>query len=311
MALKLYANGSLKITGTDAFTLDNLENCNFNPNATVTSMGSAGNSRPSFVYTADSSPTFTATVRDLGTLLGKVDINGGLAIGTTAHATIEMYWTKKALVGETSAGSTHFKTVAAKALLVVRNVKVQQGGVASADIEVITYSSDGVTDPVTQTDSVAVTCAAADEIYTLGPVLIPSAHESATGFTINTNIEIDSVISGGAVYPVWVGIKQVKPTISVTTSDVTLLNAYGSDGAAIGADWVLYARKCENTGTRIADATEEHIAFLVNEDLGMVHAQQFSAAGDRANAEGTILITPITDCTTTNLIAVDTTAAIS
>ena len=90
--------------------------------------------------------------------------------------------------------------------------------------------------------------------------------------------------------------------------DALSLNTFGLDGTAQGAtDSYVYFKKVAEGGTRVADATAEHIKFNVDEGIITVDSTD---ADDGGIATSTVRITTTYDGTNAPIV-VSTTSAIA
>jgi hypothetical protein len=115
------------------------------------------------------------------------------------------------------------------------------------------------------------------------------------------------ISADGHPWAMFIAIAERRPMIRIQTSEVLALNTFGLTGAAQGAnDSVVYLRKIEEGGTRVADDTAEHISFTIDEGhiiTGPIHGSQ----GQNLGTE--VVITPTYDGTH-DVIAISTTAQI-
>ena len=99
-----------------------------------------------------------------------------------------------------------------------------------------------------------------------------------------------------------------QPSITIRTAEALALNTFGLAGTAQGVtDSVVYFRKKDEGGTVVANATEEHISFTVDEGIITVD----DVTGPHGDILGSqVVITPTYDGTNA-IMAIDTTAAIA
>lgn len=212
------------------------------------------------------SPMFSIATKAINNALGLVGLNG-LAIAAATD-----FWIQKFTDGGVrTTGTNSQKHTFSKGLVCLRNLSVEDRGVASLGLEGWAVSSDGVTAPLTVTGSAAMTAPTMlDELFTLGPIKI---NGTAVGGVKSLNIDFGlqvMVESGdGDVYPSFVTIQAVQPKLTFRTLSVQkALSANIGQFAAQGAtDSVFYLRKLAKNGARVADATTEHISFTLDDGL--------------------------------------------
>lgn len=245
-----------------------------------------------------------------------VDMAGLVAATGMAPLTITaitIFWQKRANCGTRASGSVHLKCVASSACAVLRPISATNNQITEAEIQIHMLSSDGLTNPWTWTDAVALSGTVQTVAhYTLGPVSIdPDGVTAAfavpvTSWTFDPGINGETDSTDGLPFVDYYDVETIAPTFECTTPDVSLvMNALQT---AQVAAVTFYLRKMSETGIgRVANATEEHISFTIADCV--VHSPMLSGSAGQ-KAEQTIRLGATYDGS--NAIAViDFTAAIA
>ena len=256
--------------------------------------GADGMVDPTFVAVQSQSPKVGFTSTKLATALAKCGISG-LAISADADEDGAEFWFQKVAEGGTrTSGSNHLKMTMKKGLLVPRSLSAPNDGIANLTFEALAVY-DLTNDPIVIATSQSLEgTPVVDELFTCGPVEINGV--ALAGIQeITIDFGITELIEGadGQVWPTFVGIMTRRPVITIRTLDVLSLNTFGLSGKAQGAtDSKIYLRKIAEGGTRVADATEEHISFAIDEGRIMVNT---ISGGHDAPQMSEVKITPSYD----------------
>ncbi len=271
-------------------------------------LGGAGEVYNRFVAVQGQAPCVGFTTTKIKTALDKCGAVG-LALGADPANVLEMYFQAVAEGGTREGAGSHLKLSINEGLLVPRSIEAPHG-----DRAVLTYEGiatwDGTHDPIVLLAGQSLPgTPAVDEVFTAGPVKINNAALTAIqNISIGFGISEMVVAGDGEVWPSFVAIQNIQPIVTITTLDVLALNTFGLEGSAQDEihDSVIYLRKIAKGGTRVADATEQHISFIVDEGrittrtVGGSHGVPLMAI---------VQITPTYDGSNAPL-AIDTTAAI-
>jgi len=256
---------------------------------------------PKYVAVMSQEPRLRVSTTALATVLGKVGISGLLieASGSSGLNAVEA-WLQKMLSGGTRTPPTtaeHTKLSIGNGLIIPRTINAPLNAFATYDLEISAISSDGSTSPLTITGSQQLTGSPdVTEAFVCGPVKINgSAITGIEDITVDFGIEEIVRQGDGEAYPTFVGIMNRNPSIRVRSSNVGILSTLTAAGAEQGAsDSVVYLRKVDEGGTRVADATSEHISFTI--DDGRISCQTVGGSqGEPLMAE--VIITPTYDGT--------------
>ena len=176
-----------------------------------------------------------------------------------------------------AAGSSHIKLTSANGQLIPPSLGVQQGQLASINLEALLLSTDGYTSPVSYSGSQALGSPAHNIDFRLGPTsLNGSSITGVTGWTINFGIDYELRVTDGKVYPEVVFIRRAQPTIDLTLENEALINTYGPQfAAATGAIFSLV--KNADGGSIVALTSGDHIEATCG--AGIYDWQNVSASG--------------------------------
>lgn len=162
-------------------------------------------------------------------------------------------------------------------------------------------------DPLTVVAGVAVTATPAIVgLYTLGPQKINGTFLTGVmDVSWDNQIGYEEITSDGDGFPTFIGVKRVLPRISITTTDLSVMNTFGTRGTALSALSSFFRKKLAS-GINVADGTAQHIGLAAT--TGTVKARQIEGS-EPAMAMVTIdLSEPTAD---TAPFTVSTTTAIS
>ena len=273
--------------------------------------GGDGQVDPTYAAVMSQSPTFGWTTTAIKAGLDAIGIDGGKI--AAAPNDLDLYLQSYDAQGLRGAGSTHIKVTNALGIIVPRSITASQGQVARYDMDAYLLSADGIAAPFTVTGSSALegTPSVAEQ-FTLGPVKVNgTALEGVESTTITFGIRLYGPRAyEGHVFPYYVAIasRTLSIDVRVTQADLLLAAKFGISGVAQGAtDSVVYLRKLAEDGTRVAEATEEHISWTM--DQGRAHVVEQSA--DHPNPYmATVRLSPTYDGEAAILV-LDTTAAIA
>lgn len=272
-----------------------------NPNANKLRIVPAGAVDTSAVLTTSSRPTVSLQTRDLATVLASVSPATGLpCIATSAM------WMQKRVDQAIFAGvSSHVKVAAAKGFLVVDSISAS-GGDDPATLDLMFNALwNGSVNPLVDTygQTLAGSVPAFTTVYFGGPVYVNSVIvDGIIGTTVSPGIVFDTKVENFEQFPKNGVIIRRDPVITLTLSNMDYANTIGSLlGAAAAGTIAVYYRKGTSNGTRVADATAEHVK--VSAATGHIGVDSIDFSG---NDDGTLTVTIIPTAT----LSVSTTSAI-
>ena len=229
--------------------------------------------------------------------LDKVPLSG---LKITAGAVVTAFFQAFA-EGSTRGGtSKHVKMIVNEGIAVPRTLTVDNNGVATLSYDVVcTYDGTNVPILVTKEQSLAGD-PTVDQLHTVGPVKINGTTIEGIQ-SINIDFGISLIILGGdgEGHVTYVAVQKIQPTITFVTLDLEVLESLKLGGTAQGeTDSVVFLRKIDQNGLRVADGTAEHISFTITGDAddphAMIHVQSGDAT-DEGEATASVRIIPTYD----------------
>lgn len=227
-------------------------NLKVSPDIAALAYRTAGNEFSSVEAVLGGSPrvSFSCTLAEAYAAIG---------LKATKFTTCNIYLAKF-VDGIRDSSSTHAKYAlasSATAYAYIKSISCGHGGIATAEVEIIFLSSDGLIHPLTPTTNNALpSLASQPALRTCGPCTINGT--TITGvesFDMDLGSTIEAVTSDGNLYPTVCTYVGGNPVITVQHTDPeTLRGTLGFTGAAISANFVQYLRDV-NTTTQLASAT--------------------------------------------------------
>ena len=222
---------------------------------------------PTFVAVGTQQPRLSFTTSALHVVLNKCGI-GGLKITADADEDgLEAWFQKLDEGGTRAAGASHIKLTIKEGQVLPRTIDAGLTPPATLTLDAIaTY--DGTNAPILIADSQNLEGSpTVDEVFVAGQVDINGTTlEGVQNITIDFGLAELVLTADGQVWPTFSAIGTRAPSITITTTDVVSLVTFGLTGAAQGAtDSLIYLRKVDQGGTRVADNVAEHISFSIDE----------------------------------------------
>jgi hypothetical protein len=234
------------------------------------------------------------------TALASFGIGGAAVTGLDAYIQqLTKYGTREA---------TGTKVAIAQGMMIPKSLSASQGSGAELSLEMHVTSTDGSTAPITVTAGQAVPAGAVvGEKYTVGPVKINGTLIDCESMSLDFGIKLQVDASGGAVYPTFISIMGREPSFKISVKDYDQLMLAVAGVAQGATPSVVYLRKLAAGGTRVADATAQHISFTIYSGL----LELGNAGADHGSmAKSDLTITPIIDATHA-IVVVNTATAIT
>jgi hypothetical protein len=242
-------------------------------------------------------PTMVLETMDCKTML---DVCGAAPLVSTGTT---LYFAK--MDGPTYAsGSVHLSILANDPLVELASINAAQDDVASLTYNVHPVYQDA-TVPLTFSASAALPSAVQlANLFTIGPASFNSVTHESTRFTVNSGNSVQKLSSQGVTYPTVAAVTKREPTVTgeVLNVDETVQTFGGEETNA-----VLYLRKLDEGGTRVADATEEHISLTFPAALAFSNA----IAGQWGDAARQAFTLRPVKSGVNSWVSIDTTAAIA
>lgn len=266
----------------------------------------AGLPFPLFAATMGVNPSVPFESTQIKTLL---DLTGALtSIVDWTGANTDLYFKKIADEGRrvADASSAHLRCRMSQAALSVDRISAGHNSEAVASCRLLT-TYDGSNAPFVQAGSTALSgTPTSAEHFVAGPVSLNTVTiPGVLDISIEFNRDVMMLASDGEIYPTFVAQRVYSPVVTFRVLE-HVWYTYGIIGTALTAA-TFYLRKVTTDG-RVANATQEHIAFTAT--AGVIHVDEASGGG---NDESVVSVraTLVGSNATTEPIAVDTTAAIS
>lgn len=227
-------------------------------------------------------PTITFTSLDVGAVLGVVN-------WTAISGAIVAAEAKLADAGTKASGSNHILHTMATALIMLGRCSVGVRDNASITVKAVGYASSGA--GLTSATSSPLTAYTQDtnKLYGLGPIIVNGSTLTSTqGFDIDFGMSEVTNPGDGNTTIIDANLATRLFSATFTTTDVNLINSFCSgssgtkySGIPISSTTALWLRKRAPLGY-VADATAEHIKFLVNH--GMIYWTEIQGSKPRAIA---------------------------
>ena len=221
----------------------------------------AGHPHPMFTAVKSQKPKIEFTTPQISTLLANVGVGGA-----SITSPITTYFKAASATGSVARATTgHKKVVLNKTLAYWNTLRLPHNGKAEVDV-VLCAVWDGTNDPFVYTGSVALSGnLTAAEYFGAGPVTI-----NGTNVPGVQSIEIASgvkLIEAGEASNVWddfVGLEMTAPVVTIRTFEPTNWPTLGLTGTALDGTNGLkfFARKYSANGSRVANATTQHVKFV-------------------------------------------------
>lgn len=305
---KVFMLGCVNLIGdSNSAQLNQIQSDSLDTGIETVLFGGDGKVDREFAAVMFQQPIATFSTTAIARALAEAGISAA-AIGTDP-ATADLYYQQAAPGGTRLTGGNSTRVRISKGMLTPRTIDAQDRQIATISYELGAISTDGTTAPLTIAASQTMpTLLAADQAFTVGPASINGTSLGGVqSLSIDFGLQLMIVSGGGEAYPTFIGIATRQPTIRVRTLDVDL--AASLQVAAQGAtDSVFYLRKLAEGGTRVANATAEHISFSV--DDGIITTRRVGGEGEDQPQMLEILVEPTWDGTN-DVIAINAATAIT
>ena len=278
--------------------------------ANVQSTPTAGSAYPLQININSVKDSFTFQTFNVAAALSALGALGA-DLNSNAAELYEIQWTD---AGQIASGTAHRKMVFAQGRAVPRRLTCRNGEDASLEIMIMGISSDGATNPLAITESVALPAALDSERHTIHSAVFAEINLGCIeNLEIDFGIEIASKNCSSNIFDSRIEIASIVPKINVTTLKADLVGNGSSQIPNTGksgthSNSIFKLRKrTPKVASFVADATEEHISITA--DGTIVPTTMFQASN---NEDGTSVfeITGRFDGTNVPLV-IDTTAALT
>lgn len=215
---------------------------------------------PAAVILTHAEPTISIMTHDLTTVLTKVGLSTGLAC--TSASTF--YWQRRADTGTFTTSTTHQKVVSTTGFLNLNSISASQDSPADLSLTYYPFSSDGVTQPLAYTDSVALGSSPAfvSKFFFGGVKLGSSFLNGVTSVSYDNGLAFRYHAQDGAHYRVNGSIYARTPSITLTWHSVQALANFSPDLCIDAAtNLKVFFKKGVSGSHRVANATAEHTSI--------------------------------------------------
>lgn len=271
---KLWTDWALKLhtktaQAAAAVHVDGITDQGLNSSLQTRVEGSDGIAYNTYGALVSGAPVGRFTTNGFKTLMDECGLTGMLIDADVTHPGVVMYFQKMAQGGtrEAADGSLHISVTVANGLMVLRSVSLPHQGTGTVSGEIIARKS-GATDPLTFDEAADLddgVYPATDVVHTLGPVdFNGTTIDGLQNAEIDFGIALETAAADSDVYPTFVGIRKIQPSITLSGVHADVLATLTEHGVYYIAEQItLYAKKRDEGGTFVADGTAEHIKFTL------------------------------------------------
>lgn len=239
--------------------IDEIRNARWNAGIQSLLERPAGHVHPMFRANQSQKPTLEFATNQLSTLLAVVGV-GGASLAAT-----QSYFKLANTTGNVARATTSHKRITINSSVIYwTSIRLSHNGAGEANC-VIACNWDGTNDPFVYTGGVALNGnPTSGEWFGAGPVsingtLVPGIQE----ITINSGIKLTQEGGESDLWDTFTGIEMTEPSVTIQTKEMTNWATLGLTGLALNGSTglVFYARKFAANGSRVANATQQHISF--------------------------------------------------
>lgn len=289
--------------GTTTTQIPQIVSQNFDPQIQDVMEGGSGTLDVEFAAIMEAKPQLEFETTAIATALGIVGIN---AFAITSQC--DFYFQKIAQGGTIASGSNHIKLAATAGIICPKRLTARQGDVAKLTYGFYGISTNGTTAPLTVSTGQALpTITSVNELFTVGPASFNgTALNAVQGLDLDFGMKTEIRGSDGYAYPTFAGVVSREPKVNFSGLDLAALSTFSVNGVALTA-WIAYLRKISEGGTRVADATAEHVKL--SGTTGLLRPAGVRGA-TRDPLEGEWMVVPTYDGTN-NIVQINTASAIT
>ena len=203
----------------------NVRSTGYNDSAAIILDRASGSPDPSRIYMGNSEPMVNLQSTDIATIVGLntgTFVSAGLCI-KEASTTVPL--AKRADCGALASGGAHLTFVGNDTIIIPTQFEVRQDSEegATCNLEARFRSSDGITAPITVSDTASLSSASLGTSYGLGPAFIDDTELGfLTGIVVNPGIQLLMHRYGGGIFPRAHYIDQRSPTIDLICENASV-----------------------------------------------------------------------------------------
>lgn len=242
----------------DSFNLTQIHNCSvvFGANNDVVVPGGAID--PGAVIMPYAEQMVNVSTHDLATALASIDVSSGLSC--TAGASF--YFRRRADAGTFVSGSNNQRVASSVGFIKVGGISASQDGPADLSLNYYAFSTDGYTQALAFTDSVALATSPAyvAKFYMGRAKLGSSFIDGVVGINFDAGIRFQYHPEDGCVYRKNGSIYMREPTITINLANIRALSNFSPDLAIDSASNLsVWFWKGSSGSHRVAADTAEHV----------------------------------------------------
>jgi len=242
----------------------NVRSTGYNDSAAIILDRPSGSADPGRIYLGNSEPMVNLQSSDIATIVALntgTFISAGLCV-TGSSTTIPL--AKRADCGVLASGGAHVSFVGNDVIIIPTQFEVRQDSEdgATCNLEARFRSSDGITAPITVSDTATLAAATLGTSFGLGTAFINDIElDFITGIVVNPGIQLLMHRYGGGIFPRKHYIQFREPTIDIMVEDAAVakdfINRFGTTNYAVRA----FFRARADGSSFALDAAELHVRF--------------------------------------------------
>jgi hypothetical protein len=228
------------------------------------------------------------------------------ASGTPTTA-FKYWWQVYQDGGIFKSGGNHIVHTVNKGLMIPTTISIPRDGFATIQAVVLAVH-DGSNDPIVRASGQSLPSVTPSQVaWFNGPYYIEGAEGESQGGSFQAGLSPLLLGASGTPYNTFAALAGRAPAFNLATHDEALLATVLRTGTKLTQDALVYLRKGDRNGLRVADGTAEHILFTIADGIAYPGGAEGSAGGA---ATFDIRIAPSWDASN-DMVQIDTTAAIA
>lgn len=252
----------------------------------------ASDPSPSFTGTHQAAPDNRFSTTQLKTLLDVVKVSAGGKLNVVrdlSDGVVVIEFKAGENLGSRLAANTnnHIQLeMTSNAGVWWEGLRARQGGLAEARVRLAAiFLPESGNDPMTPAVGQQITTTAAVlHLFTLGKITINgTALGGVEEMDWSNNIAYEEAADSGEPFLTYIGTRAIAPVVRIMTSDLSVINTFGTRGTAISSAVNVWLRKKLVSGINVADATAEHIRLQIT--AGTIKARQLQGSKGMAVVE--------------------------
>lgn len=279
------ATGALFDAVVGAVNIYQVKDTSYDPGLTVAQHHYSGGVSPQQSDIVSGDPVVSITSGDIVTILDGIDATAGLAVSA---GTVTVPIKNRSAGGLFASGSNHHTLSATHGLLIPVSISASQDEEDGAQIQLEFHaaSSSGLANPITHNASQAAGSQTFTAVHDLGPAKVNGTTiVGIKSITVNFGINVNKQRYSGYPFCQLAGmtINEAIPSIEFEFEDIASLHAFATF-TALSTTCVVYFRKRMSGGLRVAEATEEHVAFTLTNGIYTLESAKGSGRDNYTNS---------------------------